>query len=281
MRYTHALVPSFPQVLKLEKKQNIDIELLRGEYAAFLDHLKEAGVNLVEFPTSTISSSSMYLEESAVVINGTALICSIPENLCVRVEDLVSALENLSWTVRHIPLKFKGKKVLLNASDVFFTGKEIFVGVHKNSTNKEGVAVLSETYCDYAVIPVYMSDKALALKNYISFCAEEVLAIASGKEADAILKRVERETALIYKKLTLKESEVANCIFVNGTLLFQHDQSVQFLPLEKEKIRLHPVNSTQLTKLAPYFSRLCVFVKNIQTARGVEFNSNDITLRAI
>lgn len=52
-----------------------------------------------------------------------------------------SLLNNLAWQVVEAPATAHGKEVVLEGSDVLFTGKEIFVGIRKNGTNMEGALV--------------------------------------------------------------------------------------------------------------------------------------------
>lgn len=274
MRFTHVLIPAFPQVFKPEKKQKLDLELLKQEYNVFVDILKESGVNIIQMPTSTNQASSLYLEDAVIVVNGTALICTLNDNICVTEQQLISELEGLSWKVKKIDPLYRGKKVQLFGSDVLFTGKEIFVGIRKHGTNREGALVLSSVFCDVPVIPVQMGDKSLPLKSYISFCAENVLAVGTSKEAQNILKRVEHESTLTYKKLTLHDIEGANGIYVNGKLLFRQDHSGLYLPIEKEGVQLWPVDATQLSKISTHLSRFCIFLKNIKTINGLEITAN-------
>lgn len=41
------------------------------------------------------------------------------------------------------PSQINGKAVVLEGSDVFFTGREIFVGIRKGATNMEGALVIT------------------------------------------------------------------------------------------------------------------------------------------
>jgi hypothetical protein len=47
----------------------------------------------------------------------------------------------LAWQVVEAPAQVHGKPVVLEGSDVLFTGREIFVGIRKNGTNTEGALV--------------------------------------------------------------------------------------------------------------------------------------------
>lgn len=46
-----------------------------------------------------------------------------------------------------------------------------------------------------------------------------LLCIGAGKEAQEVLKRMEREATFSYQTLTLPENEAANVLYLNGTLV--------------------------------------------------------------
>lgn len=51
-------------------------------------------------------------------------------------------LKQLAWQVVETPKVSKQRKVIvLEASDVLYTGKEVFVGIRRNGTNMEGALV--------------------------------------------------------------------------------------------------------------------------------------------
>lgn len=50
-------------------------------------------------------------------------------------------LKELTWDVQEAPKQEHGRPVVLEGSDVLFTGREIFVGIRKNGTNTEGALV--------------------------------------------------------------------------------------------------------------------------------------------
>lgn len=100
----------------------------------------------------------------------------------------------------HAPLYEHGKSVVLEGSDVVYTGKEIFVGIRKNGTNTEGALVnfyvkylknefkiLARTFADLSVIPIPLNGN-YPLKYYVSLAAEDILAVGSEKESQAVLR---------------------------------------------------------------------------------------------
>lgn len=47
----------------------------------------------------------------------------------------------------------------------------------------------------------------------------DVLCVGASKEAQEVLKRIEREAIYSYQTLTVPEDVAANCLYVNGTLI--------------------------------------------------------------
>lgn len=47
----------------------------------------------------------------------------------------------------------------------------------------------------------------------------DVLCVGASKEAQEVLKRIEREAIYSYQTLTVPEDAAANCLYVNGTLI--------------------------------------------------------------
>lgn len=45
------------------------------------------------------------------------------------------------------------------------------------------------------------------------------MCVGAGKEAQEVLKRMEREATFSYQTLTLPEDEAANVLYINGTLV--------------------------------------------------------------
>jgi hypothetical protein len=78
------------------------------------------------------------------MINGTALITR-PRKGNTRTKEIAEIIREFSWQLLETPEQENGKNVVLEGSDVLYTGKEIFVGLRKNGTNTQGGLV---SYCD-------------------------------------------------------------------------------------------------------------------------------------
>lgn len=83
-RYNFALVSrvanSFAErsSYDLIKGQSINIDVARQEHEALVDALRRIGVDVVELPCDDQHPDGLFVDDIAVVINGTALICNPP-----------------------------------------------------------------------------------------------------------------------------------------------------------------------------------------------------------
>ncbi|KAF4522600.1 hypothetical protein B566_EDAN003580 [Ephemera danica] len=57
------------------------------------------------------------------------------------------------------------------------------------------------------------------LKAMVTMAGPDVLCVGSGKAAQEVLKRIEREASFSYQTLTVPEDEAANVLHINGTLI--------------------------------------------------------------
>jgi hypothetical protein len=242
---------------------------------------------VIELPPEEDSPvQSLYADDIAIVINGTALLTrpksnnkkqqtpttgtranevkSIPYPFFYRFaiyriiqnfwNQFIGHLNTLAWQVVEAPAQVHGRPVVLEGSDVLFTGREIFVGIRKSGTNTEGALVgkinliicwwhwdfpqiVAKTFADFSVIPIPVSGN-LPLKYHISVATNEILAVNKEKESQNILKvlsiliafsglstvqRIERDATYRYKVLTIENEQASSCLNVNNRLIFRHD----------------------------------------------------------
>ena len=62
----------------IKPDSSIDIDKARLEHEALVDALRRIGVDVVELPCDERQPDGLFVDDVAVVINGTALICSPP-----------------------------------------------------------------------------------------------------------------------------------------------------------------------------------------------------------
>ncbi|RCN46762.1 Amidinotransferase [Ancylostoma caninum] len=243
MSYSHAVVVGVPNSLKFaNKKSALDTDALRKQSEGLIETLREAGVVVSEYcPENDSSVSSLLLRRI------------LPK--CCR-------------TIQECPETIDGKSVVLEGGDVFFTGKEIFVGVRKHGTNFEGAKVVARVFCDHAVVPIHMSDKAQSLRYYVSLVAPGILAIGMSKEAQNILKVLEAETTLRYRIIPVEDDDGVNCILVNNRLIFQQNRAaVKFTALQPNGLELWTVDVSDLLKAGAPLARHCLLIREMKSPK--------------
>lgn len=72
LRYTHAIVCRLPQSLKSCKEINLDEA--KKQHECYVRLLRELGLDVIELPPDEALPECVFVEDTAVVCNGTALI---------------------------------------------------------------------------------------------------------------------------------------------------------------------------------------------------------------
>ncbi|KAH7706115.1 NG,NG-dimethylarginine dimethylaminohydrolase 1 [Aphelenchoides avenae] len=271
MRYTHAILARIPQSVKFEDKKTaskVDLAVARKQQEDLSDTLKEAGINVIELPPEeSCPPTSLFTDDAAIVINGTALITR-QKKPGARNEEIERLLQDLAWNVVKTPAQEHGKAVVLEGSDVLYTGKEIFVGIRKNGTNMEGALVVGRTFADLSVVPLEINGK-MPLKHYVSVATDDVLTVSKSKESQNILHKIERHATFRYKVLTLEEENACACINVNNHLIFRHDLGELKFQMLQAPIELWGVSAEELCKVGAPFTKYCLLLRRIDNIRAI------------
>ena len=83
-KYNYALVSRIANSFKdnssfdLRPNETIDIDKARQEHEELVDSLRRIGVDVIELPCDEKHPDGLFVDDIAVVINGTALICNPP-----------------------------------------------------------------------------------------------------------------------------------------------------------------------------------------------------------
>uniref|UniRef100_A0A7E4USC4 Dimethylargininase n=1 Tax=Panagrellus redivivus TaxID=6233 RepID=A0A7E4USC4_PANRE len=273
MRFTHAIVVRIPSKVKFDDKKlakSVDLVAARKEQEDLNETLREAGVDIIELPPDDTNPdvASLFPDDAAIIINGTALLTRPKKKDTARHAEIKSVLRDLAWTIVEAPETEHGKAVILEGSDVLYTGKEIFVGLRKNGTNMEGALVVGRIFADLPVIPIQIGGK-LPLKYYVSVAADGVLTTSSDKEAVSIRNKMEREATHRYKVLTLEKEEAVNCIEVNHHLIFRTDVGELKFGVLERPTELWGVTATELSKFGVPLSKFCLLVRKIRSSKNI------------
>lgn len=268
MRFTHAIVVRIPEYVKLEKKTKVDLALARRQLQELSGALREAGVDIIELsPEEDCVQQSLFTGDAAICINGTALITR-PSKRGSRIPEISSLLGQLAWQVVETPASEHGKDVVLEGSDVLYTGKEIFVGIRKNGTNLEGALAVGRAFSDLAVIPISVPGNH-PLRYYVSLVSAGVLAVGSSKEAKQVVQRMEREATFRYKTLTVEHDEAVNCLNVNDSVIYRQDTPDTTFQILHEPVHLVGVTACELVKIGSPVSRFFLLTAKIRTMKSL------------
>lgn len=71
-RYTHAVVCRLP--LSLKTRSKIDLDEAKKQHENYVRLLRELGLDVIELPPDESLPECVFVEDTAVVCNGTALI---------------------------------------------------------------------------------------------------------------------------------------------------------------------------------------------------------------
>jgi dimethylargininase len=126
---------SFAQALSEHPPESpIDVEKARGEHAAYVTALLRAGAEVVSLPPADDLPDACFVEDTAVVAGGLALITR-PGAPSRRAEPR-GVREVLS---RYLPLEELSAPATLDGGDCLLLGKRLYVGLSAR-TNRDGVA---------------------------------------------------------------------------------------------------------------------------------------------
>jgi len=205
----------------MQKGKTIDIDKARKEHEELVEALRRIGLDVIELPCDEKHPDGLFVDDIAVVINGTALICNPPS-----FKDKPSRQGELA-VVRQVLRKELGLKIievdqsekaLIEGGDVLWTGREIFVGL-SNRTNMLGAQAVAKAFPEYPTTIVKVHEPAIHLKDYISMAGPEVLAVSKSAGAQKTFQEIKSSGAPGYKYISVEEDEAANVLYCNGTLL--------------------------------------------------------------
>ncbi|XP_003223085.1 N(G),N(G)-dimethylarginine dimethylaminohydrolase 1 isoform X1 [Anolis carolinensis] len=259
-RCSHAVVRAPPESLsrqalrrKAKASEVVDFARAEREFQLYVAVLKsKLGLQVLELPADESLPDCVFVEDVAVVCEETALLTrpGAPSRR-KEVEAMKRALESLSLNI----VEMTDEQATLDGGDVLFTGREFFVGL-SNRTNRRGAEILADTFKDYAVSTVPVSD-SLHLKSFCSMAGPNLIAIGSSEAAQKALKTMQQMSDHRYDKLTVPDDEAANCIYLNipgkGHILL-HRTPEEYPESAKvfEKLKDHmliPIANTELGKV--------------------------------
>ncbi|XP_017778101.1 PREDICTED: N(G),N(G)-dimethylarginine dimethylaminohydrolase 1, partial [Nicrophorus vespilloides] len=183
-------------------------------------------------------------------------------------------------------IEISDQNAKLDGGDVLFTGQEFFVGISE-WTNEGGARAVAAAFPEYPCTPIKVKPQTLILgdltngvlqvpspkklKHFVTVGGPCLLCVGEGKEAQEVLKRMEREATFSYQTLTLPEDEAANVIYLNGTLVHRSAEEIpKSFQVFSNKINFTKnVNISQLAKTSCGLSSSCLLVSRLRVCRNL------------
>lgn len=279
--YNYAIVCRVPRSFSdrgsnTEGRQ-IDYEEARAEHRDLVETLRKCNLNIIELQEDEDYKDCCCVEDCAVVIGGTALI-SRP-GLVSRQGETKEIRRVLKTDLKLRIHEINDGSARLDGGDVLFTGKEIFVGIGKN-TNEPGAQAVAEAFPEYMVVPIYI-DKlhCLHLKSICSMAGRQVIAISDSDDGVQVYKQIKMNAQFGYELLKLNSDEAANMIYVNGHLIHRTREEINetSYSILDEKILnpRHQVSIHELDRARVTLSSLVLLINKEKKARKIISNLQD------
>ncbi|MCL4131614.1 UNVERIFIED_CONTAM: hypothetical protein GTU68_056616, partial [Idotea baltica] len=239
----------------------------RKQHQNYVSQLRTIGLDVIELPPDENHPDCLFVEDTAVVCNGSALICR-PAEPSRRNE--VDYMRNILKTELELPVtEIKDESATLEGGDVLFTGKEFFVGL-SGRTNEAGARAVAEAFPDFPCSPVKI-DKFLHLKTLMTMAGPEVICVASDSHAQEALKRIENLATFRYKTLTVPDLNACNVLFANGTMLYKNNfpESAKIFEEKMSHWELKPISFGEMEKASGCLTCCSILVKKTKHMKKI------------
>ncbi|XP_046683260.1 N(G),N(G)-dimethylarginine dimethylaminohydrolase 1 [Homalodisca vitripennis] len=266
IKFTHAVVCRIPNSFK---SKDINFEEAKRQHETYVRLLRNIGLDVIELPPDEALPECVYVEDTAVVCNGIALITR-PGNPA-RLKEVETIRSVLKKELDLPVVDISDEAAKLDGGDVLFTGREFFVGLSK-WTNEAGARAVAAAFPEYPCTPIKVGDTQ-HLKYMISMAGPDVFCVSSSKSSQEVLKRIEREATFGYQILTVPEEVAANVLYINGTLVHRSEDEIPDsckVFYDKIDFARHAVNVSELVKLSNSgLSSCCLLLRRSRHIRSL------------
>jgi dimethylargininase len=218
-------------------RQSIDMSGAVAQHSAYVEVLKRHGCTIEELPRLDDMPDSVFVEDTAVVLDEIAIITR-PGALSRRGETTTVAD---ALAVRR-PLARIEAPATLDGGDVLVAGRRIFVGLSGRS-NAAGITQLRSLVrpFGYRVDGVDLRD-CLHLKSAATLIAPDLLLLNPQWAAPASFGEL--------KTLAIDDTEpfAANALLLGSTLLYPAAFPATAARIEREGLRVETIDASELAK---------------------------------
>jgi dimethylargininase len=213
----------------------IDVELARAQHRGYIAALEEAGIEVEALPELPDAPDSVFVEDTAVVLDTHALITR--PGAPSRRGELATITSTLAgWR----ELTFMLEPATLDGGDVLRVDRSLLVGLSRR-TNRAGLECLSRLAAvdGLAVVGVEVT-RGLHLKSACSLAGPETLLVREGDLDLAAL------SALPLELVPVPEAAGANVLAFSDRVLISSAAPRTAAMLERRGLRARPVELSQI-----------------------------------
>lgn len=219
------------------ERSPIDIKIAQAQHHEYVQALKELGCAVLELPAEADLPDSVFVEDTAVILPEVALLTRPgADSRRPETESIARALAPYREIV-HVE-----SPATVDGGDVLVVGKKIFVGMSTRS-NPESVKQMNQLLgrFGYEIQGVEVHD-VLHLKSAITRVDDETLLINRNW--------MDVENFEGYRLIDIDPSEAfaANCLPVNGAIIYPTAFPNTAAKLESHGYRIKPVVLDELAK---------------------------------
>jgi dimethylargininase len=267
-RYDYAIVSRIPDTF-FANKPGINKEKCRQEHYNFVEVLREIGVDVLELEAEERHPDCVKVDDTAVVINGTALMCN-PHGVQRQGEvNLIRQTLKKELGLKVVELQVDGAS--LEGSDVLFTGKEIIVGISAH-TNEAGAQAVARAFPEYATTIVRLHGKFHNLKDCVTMAGANVLAVSQDENAQKILREIMSVATYTYRIVWLHEIQAAHTFYMNHVLVHLCDAMIpSSFGVFENKIDYNriPIDLSELYRAGIALPKLALMVGKFRNQKNI------------
>lgn len=216
----------------------LDASRAQRQHRAYVEALAALGVEILEVATDEGCPDACFVEDTAVVAAGVALITR-PGAPSRRPE--VAAVAAVLG--RYLPLVYMEAPATLDGGDCLRLGATMYVG-RSARTNAAGIAALAATFepLGLRVVPVAMPAGVLHLKTVCSPLGDDCMLLAEGTLAPATFAGVR----IIF--VPAAEAHAANVLALGTHALVPHDAPWTAREVARAGRTVHPIDTSELRR---------------------------------
>jgi dimethylargininase len=215
----------------------IDLDIANAQHQGYVDALAEIGCQVIELPAEADFPDSVFVEDTAFILPEVAVITRPgADSRKPETESIVRAL------APHLPLVHITAPATVDGGDVLVLGKNIYVGISTRS-NAEAIQQMQGLLDNYGykVIGVEMRD-CLHLKTALTKVDDKTLLINPNWVDTSHFKGFD------WIEVDPSEPFAANCLPVNGKIIFPTSFPKTRAKLEARGYQIQPVTVDELAK---------------------------------